>query len=376
MKTPVLLIASHLGFGVLALYLGILYSLHNQAVERTCHSHGVVNNETHTQQQTLWGPGLDHFLVGAARISRASFERVFPMGTNLPNQVILLYQSHDSLPSNYNATSFDLLDHNHALENCKIVKWLSLPNAIRETRNEQTCTALIGSDAEAYHVLKWHRNTETGQLINKGRYEFTQPHDPLLRLVPGNTQVAMRALRTYLQHYKGALARLQPIAAHVAKNDNTIIVMVCNFGHSEFFVNYICAARAHNMDTSKILLFATDPETAEVAAALGVTAFYDATIFASIPRDASPLYGDELYAQVMMSKVYCVHLISQLGYSFLFQDVDIVPYQEKYLEAFVQESKKGDYDLYFQYDFNSLAEYSPWYVLRMCVDCASGANFW
>jgi hypothetical protein len=142
---------------------------------------------------------------------------------------------------------------------------------------------------------------------------------------------------------------------------------VTNFGQAELFINFCCAARRVNLDLSKVLLFATDMDTYNLAQAMGVAAFYDEDIFASIPRDSSAKYGDAVYAKIMMSKVYSVHLVSQLKYDFLFQDVDIVPYTGKYLEWFVKLGQRyADFDMFFQNDHNFRAEYAPYVTNSGC----------
>jgi hypothetical protein len=57
--------------------------------------------------------------------------------------------------------------------------------------------------------------------------------------------------------------------------DNTVIVMVCNYGQSELLMNFVCAARSRHMDTSNILVFTTDIETTHIVQALGLHCYYD-----------------------------------------------------------------------------------------------------
>ena len=62
---------------------------------------------------------------------------------------------------------------------------------------------------------------------------------------------------------------------------------------------------------------------------------------------------------MMMAKVYCVHLINMLGHDMLFQDVDVVWYENP-LDFFLDKEKSGDYDLYFQDDGARSMRYSPY----------------
>lgn len=43
-------------------------------------------------------------------------------------------------------------------------------------------------------------------------------------------------------------------------NKKTIIVMVCSIGQSILLINFICAAKARNLDIGNLLIFATDLE--------------------------------------------------------------------------------------------------------------------
>jgi len=63
---------------------------------------------------------------------------------------------------------------------------------------------------------------------------------------------------------------------------------------------------------------------------------------------------------MMMAKVYCVHMINMLGYNVLFQDVDIVWYQNP-LEFFTNSSNPlYDFDMYFQDDGAHTRRYAPY----------------
>ena len=81
---------------------------------------------------------------------------------------------------------------------------------------------------------------------------------------------------------------------------------------------------------NNIVLFATDIETYNLASnILGLpNIFYEeSSIFSTIPKEYSESYADETFSKIMFAKIYSVHLISQLGYNFLFQDVDVLWYK-------------------------------------------------
>jgi hypothetical protein len=123
------------------------------------------------------------------------------------------------------------------------------------------------------------------------------------------------------------LKKLKPLARKAAKN-KTLIVMFSNFGQSELIVNFCCSARSRNLDLSPVLVFATDRETLELAEGLGLTAFYDEVNFGKMPSAAAEDYGDSVFSKMMEAKVMCFHMASMLGYDILFQDVDMIWYQD------------------------------------------------
>ena len=419
------LLLSHLGAAVIALHFGFLSSLQQHAQEQAdCAKHRapdllIVERVAQQPQQqshqdsnaeAFFVPTIRDLFVGGALIPRNEFQAVFdlgfPLGDNSSatnSQVVLLYQSTESLPTNYSQQSSNNQSHvfrtihslEHALENCDLVRHISMPMGTRPgvtTRNTQTCTALVGQ-TEADYVYKWiqpqidpnkkkrvdNSNKNARQPIifePASRYKFDKDFEyNAVQLVPAskkNVPVALEQLRDYLAALPKALERLAPIAKQVGMAgeplvQNTIMVMVTNFGHAELFINFCCAARRVGMDLSKVLLFATDQDTYDLAQAMGVAVFYDEDVFASIPRNSSAKYGDSHYAKIMMSKVYCVHMISQLGYDIVFQDVDIIPYSGRYLEWFVELAlKEPDFDMFFQNDHNYRAEYSPYVTNSGC----------
>ena len=54
--------------------------------------------------------------------------------------------------------------------------------------------------------------------------------------------------------------------------------MVVNRGQAELLMNFVCNAKAKNLDTSQVLLFATDSESKDLAEGLGLTVFFDQTV--------------------------------------------------------------------------------------------------
>jgi hypothetical protein len=414
-------VLSHLFAAFAAFQAGLVYDIHRGARDlstTSCRYYGAwrsFSDNPHRQQDAPRGvpPGsslipssITKLMVGASTLNVFDFAGSFPSGfsnfamqdpkasnvTKGHSHVLLLHQHPSSLPPHQphrdgatastapRAGSWSRRPHlplPGAASRCRVVKHVltNLGNA-RGDRNRRSCTALVGQRSDSYHVNKWLNDpniTRADRLVRVNRYQYAAAHNMfngLFRRVPDRLmrRDGLKILGEYLSAFDGAMERLGPVAARVADAGSpavrgNIIVLVCNFGHAELFANFVCAARAGGVDLSKMLMFATDPETHELAMSLGIASFHDAGIFASIPRDASRMYGNDHYAKIMMSKVYCVHMISQLGYNLLFQDVDIMIYQANYLEWFVEKAAAENHDIFFQHDFSDRAEYAPWYVV-------------
>ena len=79
-----------------------------------------------------------------------------------------------------------------------------------------------------------------------------------------------------------------------------------------------------------------------------------------MPKGAAGYYADRAFSGMMMAKLYCVHMINQLGYDLLFQDVDVVWYRNP-LEFFSNStSRYYNYDIYFQDDGARAVRYQPY----------------
>ena len=85
----------------------------------------------------------------------------------------------------------------------------------------------------------------------------------------------VQMLQNYYKNLDTVLKELSNVLKSMNIDNNTVIVMVCNFGQSELLINFLCQARARQLDTSMILVFATDQETYALAKGLGVAAYYD-----------------------------------------------------------------------------------------------------
>ncbi len=68
----------------------------------------------------------------------------------------------------------------------------------------------------------------------------------------------------------------------------------------------------------------------------------------TIPSEEAPRYGDTVFGHIMMAKVICVHLVSELGYDILFQDVDVIWFKDPLKFFHNPKSAIANFDVYFQ----------------------------
>jgi hypothetical protein len=316
---------------------------------------------------------VEEFSVGMGRIKRDEFAKTFDMGvpldktTSTNSEVLILYSHSNAMPSNpfprkeaSSMTELPLMDVQEATSNCDFLNVILTDHS----KQRKQCIALFGQ-YEAFHIQKWMRLPEHGKLdstlplklVNRGAQDSGRKSTkPPTREA---TSSYWTILQTYMASLDGVLKELEPIAKSVAVN-NTIVVLVCNFGQSELLMNFICNAKSRGLDLSSVLVFATDEETRELAQGLGVAAFYDKTNYGPMPKEAARRYADKTFMNMMMAKVFCVQMISTLGYDLLFQDVDVVWYKNP-LEYFHNSSNPDtDFDIYFQDDGNHALYYAPY----------------
>jgi hypothetical protein len=324
-------------------------------------------------QDLFFSRHTGNFVSGMEFVDRNSFASVIDTGVPLDksgwanDQVLLLYSDKLAMPDKKMHTDgSEVLSVEDATKNCR-----NLHVVLTSEGRKQQCIAVM-AQFESFHLQKFMRMADS-----ESQKERVIDMNLPLRSVNRNMQINgekaiapplkkhseafWKILTSYLNSLEGVLEELGPIAESVASSNqnNTIIVMVCNFGHSEMLMNFVCNAHAKGKETqaalSSVLVFPTDIETHKLAQSLGLKSFYSETIFGGTPHEAAEQYGDEVYSKIMLSKVYCVHLISQLGYDLLFQDVDIVWYKNPLPFFYIDLPDKNsfyakEWDMIFQDD--------------------------
>ncbi len=230
--------------------------------------------------------------VGTGRVNREAFARKYDIGVPLSpstpgNEDVLMLYGRQSLPTALESSSSNLTadtvpylsSPEEATQNCMSMSMILM----REDEYHQ-CLAVVGQ-WPSHYVHKWMRvdpapNSEPA-LTTPLRYvsRTNSLTSSYFIDVPARHWVDSfyKFFTEYVTKMDEALERLKPAAEAVVKGkkDKTIIVMVCNHGQSELFMNFVCSARSRGLDTSQILLFATDLETKQLAEALGISTYYD-----------------------------------------------------------------------------------------------------
>lgn len=232
-----------------------------------------------------------------------------------------------------------------ATKDCDVVK-------IVQT-NSSSCV-VVTEGLDEFHVTKWTRDRQSWRPVSRFHgtdFSLKTPPKPI------STRLLDQLVSNYSSYLSTTLENLKPIADSLSESAKPIVVMVCNEGHAELLLNFICASRNVGVDLSKYLVFATDENTEMMVKSWGLSVVHYPNIFPEIGPEKAE-YGSIPYANAMLSKVICAQLISSLGHDFVFQDVDMVPYRADYVEHFV--SLAGKNDVLFQYDHSEDAQYQPW----------------
>jgi Nucleotide-diphospho-sugar transferase len=361
-ESPWLLVFSHLIVGIVCFHYG--FSAGATATTKltgggdrqspvTGRALGSDTGMSNKKSESFPPESLKSLFVGSAVVPRDEFTQLYDLGVPWDEpapgakDVLLLYGSERSLPDH--ASSGSVVDATH---NCDTLKVILTKN----TNNATQCLAIV-PQWESYHVHKFMRLKPDGDKSDKPAYAATYP----LRIVSRRheikgtySQFPSSAQRTrfysllvdYLQKLDDTLARLKPLAQKAAGSGKAVVVQVVNFGQAELLFNFVCNAKARKLDVSNILVFATDNDTYELVKGIGLHVFEVGDAFGDMPTGAAKKYGDRTFQVMMLSKVYCVHLINAMGYDVLFQDVDVIWYQNP-IEYF-QLPVSGNFDISFQ----------------------------
>lgn len=230
------------------------------------------------------------FAAAMSTVDRDDFAQLFDTGVPLnpssrKNDKVLLLYGKDALPSKgQSLTDISYIDNvEEAVQNCNYVSLI-----LTQPKRDDQCIAIMGQ-YNSYHVHKFMRvadakpnaGTSTAtvnaslplKLVRRG----TDPYHPFTTKTPTLKQTKQywnSTLREYFTNLDSYLTELKPILKKVALC-KTVIVMMCNRGQAELLMNFVCNANKKGFDLSGIVVFATDPETADIAEGLDLSTFYN-----------------------------------------------------------------------------------------------------
>jgi len=91
--------------------------------------------------------------------------------------------------------------------------------------------------------------------------------------------------------------------------------MTVNQGQSDLLTNFLCAARARDLDVSRVIVFVSDEETKflvegmslDLEDHLRVMVYYDERNMADLPKGGEGVkYGDATFTSMMLAKILYV----------------------------------------------------------------------
>lgn len=132
-------------------------------------------------------------------------------------------------------------------------------------------------------------------------------------------------------------------------HQHAVLVMMVNLGHFELFRNWVRSCDDRSIDVrSWSLIFTVDSEAANGVEQLGFTSFTDRNSYGAQPKEAVKAFGDRQFRLLMFQKTAIVKDVLDLGYSLLFQDVDVVWLKDP--RPFFLKPSHQRFDARFMYD--------------------------
>lgn len=324
---------------------------------------------------------LSGLIAGVAQVNRSEFAELYDVGVpwkaSEPGNaaVLLMYSAQSSLPDGHPGSGVPAYQAKDATKNCNSMKVI-----LTDPNESHRCLAIVGQ-WESYNAYKFQRlalksdgpakpaathpmqrtNESTLQLV--GAWENNDKRPAMLPPSGYHRDRGSKLFVDYWSKRRATLSRLRPVAAKAAnKHNNTVVVMITNWGQSSLLHNFVCSARSNHIDLSSVVLFGTDNSTVELGRSLGLNVFDVQDAFGGLPTKSAETYGDPDYAVMMTAKVYCVHLVNKLGHNVLFQDVDVT-WHKNPLPFFFRSEEAAvashDVDLYFQDDGSRSDRFAP-----------------
>lgn len=137
----------------------------------------------------------------------------------------------------------------------------------------------------------------------------------------------------------------------------TAVVMVANDGVMELVLNFMCSARAANIDLSSFVVFVGQQDSIPLINSMGAKGFYHKSL-GKMPSESSESYADRTFAKLMWLKASSVYIVLKAGFNLIFQDADLVWLRDPrpYLLG------RNNYDIQFMDDGARTPRFSPFFT--------------
>lgn len=130
-------------------------------------------------------------------------------------------------------------------------------------------------------------------------------------------------------------------------------------------MNFACSCQQHNISLHQILVFVASEEIILTIEATGAMALYHPE-FGEVSKKASDEYLDRIFVDMMWYKTFSVFLLLKHGINVLFQDIDLVWFQEPftYFIEYIQKMKTNNVEIeaMFSDDGQRSIRYAPLYA--------------
>jgi hypothetical protein len=177
-------------------------------------------------------------------------------------------------------------------------------------------------------------------------------------------------LSVFLEHFSAITDDLhRKLSDMGVKKGDDLAVMVVNEGEIDLFFNFACSASLHNISLSQLLVFGASSEIIPLIESTGALAIYHPA-FGTVSRKASADYLDRVFVDMMWYKAFSIFLLLRMDINVLFQDIDIVWFQNPfkyfrdYLAKFDAEfHTTGSFiEAFFSDDGQRSMRYTPFYA--------------
>lgn len=212
--------------------------------------------------------------------------------------------------------------------------------------------ARIAKDSTKNGWKEWRRVT---RIPEEGK-------NPPAKFIVERHEIFLSTLLAQLDDFVG---EARAVLSDVVKTGHTqrkaVVALALTQGDLDLLVNFACSLRRAGMDpeTANIVVFGGDEVVVSVAKSLGFHAFTHAVV-KEVPAQHAAYYGDAIFLDVMWLKTVAAWVVSRCGYDVLFQDVDVVWFQDPLAYFLDPTQSPPEIDGFFMDDGARSARFSPY----------------